>query len=372
MTDDIQNGPFLSEFQEERAASDEKSSTDRGFKGSLFRSQFAPNVKPIAFASPEALARTIRTITAPTKAALPWIKLALFSGERTKNDCCRCDAFVTTLTGAEGDYDAGEITVLDAALWLQAAGVEAIVGETASSTPEAPRWRVWLPASREYTATPHELRTLRQRWVARANGVLNGKLAGESFTLSQSYYIGGIKGRPRPTVIVTRGRRIDLCDDLDTDAMFKNGTSNPTARTRPAVAFLDDDPIESDHDPRLLREGLSRKKNFHKTKGHGTGPLGHRVCQLIQWLGDMATEDGLIASAEMISEILGDDYETPIHEIERLLAKRQDPRGCDVIDEGVAAVWQFQDDDAAVDAILGENLDDLDDNNPVNRKRCNV
>jgi len=76
--------------------------------------------------------------------------LALFSGERTANDCCRCDAFVTTLTGAEGDYDAGEITVLDAALWLQAARIEAIVGETASSTPEAPRWRVWLPSSREY------------------------------------------------------------------------------------------------------------------------------------------------------------------------------------------------------------------------------
>src|SRR6516162_10129492 len=160
---------------------------EKGFRASLFDSQFAPHVKTISFETPEQFAQTLRTTTALHKSLLPWIKFGVFTGERTAKGCCRCDAFMTAITGAECDYDAGEITALDIALWLQAAGVEAIIGETASSKPEAPRWRVWLPASREYTGTPDELRTLRQRWVARVNGIVNGMLDGSSFTLSQAF-----------------------------------------------------------------------------------------------------------------------------------------------------------------------------------------
>jgi hypothetical protein len=308
----------------------EQAPAEKGFRASLFRSQFASNVQRLSFETPEHFARTIRSITAPTKAALPWIKLALFSGERTANDCCRCDAFVTALTGAEGDYDAGEITVLDAALWLQAAGVEAIVGETASSTAEEPRWRVWLLASREYTGTTDELRALRHRWVARANGVLTGKLAGESFTLSQSYYIGGIKGRPRPTVIVTRGRRIDLCDDLDDGAIFKNGRSTPSERFQPTELPLDLE--ESDDDPLLLAECRWRVANFAKKEGVGDTPAGRRAFQLINWLGDISTGDGKTPSAVMIEEVIWEDYpQTTIALIEDMLARRHQPRGWYII-----------------------------------------
>jgi hypothetical protein len=308
----------------------EQASTGRGFKGSLFRSRFAPNVKTIAFSSPEALARTIRATIAPDKSALPWFKLALFSGERTANGCCRCDAFVTTLTGCEGDYDAGEITVLDAALWFRAAGIEAVIGETASSTPEAPRWRVWLPASREYTGTPDELRTLRQRWVARANGVLNGKLAGESFTLSQSYYIGGIKDRPRPTVIVTRGRRIDLLADLDAGAIFKSGRSAPSERFQPAGLPLD--LTESDDDPLLLAECRWRVVNFTAKEGVGTDPGGQRAFQLVNWLGDISNSAGKTPSSKMIREGIRESYpDTKIPLIKNMLARRHHPRGWNII-----------------------------------------
>ena len=308
----------------------ERTSTERGFKGSLFRSQFAPNVKPKAFNSPEQFAQTIRATTTADKSSLPWFKFALFNGERTENGCCRCDAFVTTLTGAEGDYDAGEITVLDAALWLQAAGIEAIVSETASSKPEAPRWRVWLPSSREYTGTPDELRSLRQRWVARANGVLNGKLAGESFTLSQSYYIGGIKGRPRPTVIVTRGRRIDLCDDLDTGAIYKNGRCTPSESFKPPPP--PPDLTASDDDPLLLAECRSRVANFTVTEGMGTEPGGRRAFQLVSWLADIATCDGKTPSAKMIRAVIRETYpDTKIPLIRQMLARRHQPRGWDTI-----------------------------------------
>jgi hypothetical protein len=317
---------------------DQGSSEEKGFRASLFHSQFAPSVKTISFSSPEQFAQTLRATTAVTKGLLPWIKLGIFTGERTANGCCRCDAFTAALTGIECDYDAGEITVLDMALWLQAAGIEAIVSETASSRPEAPRWRAWLPASREYTGTPDELRTLRQRWVARVNGIANGTLDGSSFTLSQAFYIGGLTGKPQPTVIVTRGRRIDLCDDLDAGALFKNGRSEPTERRQ--IEEFEEDPAESDDDPRLLAECQRIVQNFAKTCGYGATRTGTHVFQLVQWLGDLGTRDGLTPSAEMIAEAIAADYpETTISQVHSMLSRRKDPRGWNVIDRDITDLW---------------------------------
>jgi len=90
-----------------------------------------------------------------------------------------------------------------------------------------------LPSSRAYRGSTDELRHLRARWVARANGVLGGILAPESFVLSQAFYLGGIEGQPPIKVITTVGARIDLCDDLDEGAIYKNGTSSPTERRQP-------------------------------------------------------------------------------------------------------------------------------------------
>jgi hypothetical protein len=330
VSDFHQDSPEEAQNQGSASISVEQASSGRGLRVSLFRSPFAPNVKTISFETPEQFARMLRATTALTKAALPWFKLALFSGERTENGCCRCDAFLTTLTGAEGDYDAGEITALDMALALQAEDVGAVVGETASSTPEAPRWRVWLPASREYIGTPDELRTLRQRWVARVNGIIGGKLAGESFTLSQAFYIGGIKCRPRPTVIVTRGRRIDLCDHLDAGAIFKNGRGTPSERFQPAPLPLE--LAESADDPLLLAECRRRVTNFTAHEGEGTDPAGRRAFQLVNWLGDVSTQDGKTPSAKLIREVIRELYpDTRIPLIKQMLARRHQPRGWDII-----------------------------------------
>jgi hypothetical protein len=336
------------ETQNQWPASNLGEQASSAFTFTRLRDQFAQRKRLIRLSSTAAFARCLRATTTLTKAALPWAKLAELGPTRSPAGSSRYDANVVALHGGEGDYDGDEVPIENAAALIQAVDVEAVLNET--TTPG--HWRIWLPTSRAYLGAPDELRALRASWVARANGVLGGILAPESFVLSQAFYVGGIKGKPTIRVIVTRGTRIDTRDDLD--ALYASGKSEPTRRHEHAP--VPDDQEESDDDPRLLREGLLRKNNFHKTKGHGTCPLGHRVCQLIQWLGDMGTEDGLIASAEMIADILADDYEAPIHEIERLLAKRQTPRGWDVIDEGVAAVRQFQDDDEVMDATLNEDL----------------
>src|SRR5215472_5588743 len=322
----------------------EQASSD--FTFTWLRDQFAQRKRLIRLSSTEKFARCLLATTALSKTALPWAKLARLGPTRSPAGSFRYDANVVRLFGAEGDYDGDDVPIEDAASLIQAAGVEAILNET--TTPG--HWRIWLPASQGYRGSTDELRALRARWVARANGALGGILAPESFVLSQAFYFGGIEGQPPIKVIVTEGARIDLRSDLDAGARYRNGKSKPTSRRkskptpRREHAPVPDDLEENHDDPRLLREGLLRKKNFHKAKGFGTGPLGYRVCQLIQWLGDMGTEDGFIASAEMIADILGEDYETPVYEIERLLAQRQEPRGCNVIDEGVAASRQFQDD----------------------------
>jgi hypothetical protein len=299
----------------------------------LFDDRFASSLHEIELPSLDRLAKSFRATLAPTKDRLPWIKLAGFNGRRTPNGSLRYDAAITELWGAEGDYDVGAIPIEEAAGKIQATGIEALLYETASSAPERPRWRVLAPASREYTGGTDELRNLRAKWVARINGVLGGVLASESFVLSQAFYIGGVEGKPPITVITTAGEPIDRHPDLDANAIFKNGTSNPTVRTRPAVAFLDDDPIESDDDPRLLRECQLRVIGFARRWGVGTSLAGDRAHRLVQWLADIGTKDGLTPSAAMIKGAIAGDYpDTTAHVIRSMLARRKDPRGWDVID----------------------------------------
>jgi len=202
----------------------EQASSD--FTFTWLRDQFAQRKRLIRLSSTEKFARCLRATRASSKAALPWAKLAELGPTRSPNDSFRYDANVVALFGAEGDYDGDDVPIEDAAALIQAAGIEAVLNET--TTPG--HWRLWLPSSRAYRRSTDELRHLRARWISRANGVLGGILAPESFVLSQAFYLGGIEGQPPIKVITTVGARIDLCDDLDA------GRSTRTARrARPSA-----------------------------------------------------------------------------------------------------------------------------------------
>lgn len=153
-------------------------------------------------------ARTITATRAPTKAALPWLKLAAFGNVPTPKGALRHDANLISVEGVEGDYDGGVVTVSEAVERLRAADLAGIVYTTPSHSPEAPRWRVLCPTSSALSPDA------RDALCERVNGALGGILATESFTRSQAYYFGATGDGAHHRVEVVDGRAIDLAAEL--------------------------------------------------------------------------------------------------------------------------------------------------------------
>lgn len=153
-------------------------------------------------------ARIITATRAPTKAALPWLKLAAFGNVPTPKGALRHDANLISVEGVEGDYDGGVVTVSEAVERLRAADLAGIVYTTPSHSPEAPRWRVLCPTSSPLSPDS------RDALCERVNGALGGILATESFTRSQAYYFGATGDGAHHRVEVVDGRAIDLAAEL--------------------------------------------------------------------------------------------------------------------------------------------------------------
>ena len=79
------------------------------------------------------------------------------------------------------------------------------------------RWRILVPLSKAREAEA------REKFVARVNGLLDGKLAGESFTLSQGYLYGHVAGAEYRVEVID-GDFLDLRDDLYAGSIFKDGS----------------------------------------------------------------------------------------------------------------------------------------------------
>ena len=156
----------------------------------------------------------------------PLISLCRYGDHRTDQGSYRHAENVVECYGIEGDYDGEQVSLESARVLLEKAGVRAILYSSWSSTPAKPRWRVLCPLTKAHS--PAE----RERLVARLNGVLDGILAGESFTLSQSYFYGRHPTNTFTCVATfddpTDGRCIDLMDDLDAIAI---GKPRPTAKS---------------------------------------------------------------------------------------------------------------------------------------------
>lgn len=91
---------------------------------------------------------------------------------------------VLAVYGVEVDYD-GEVIPFDEGVrMLQTAGLRAVVCTTASHVAHAPRWRAFLPFDAPGTLTDREAA------LERVNGLFEARIAQESFSVSQAFYIG--------------------------------------------------------------------------------------------------------------------------------------------------------------------------------------
>lgn len=148
---------------------------------------------------------------APTylnKSSCPLISIGEYGDLKTDKDCLRHAANVRRIFGIEIDYDGEAVPMEEAAAILQTANICAVFYTSPSHTPERPRWRALLPLSEP--AIPEK----RREYVGRANRALGGIATRESFTLSQSFYLGRVRGAEY-AVHDTQGRYIDMASDLE-------------------------------------------------------------------------------------------------------------------------------------------------------------
>lgn len=163
---------------------------------------------------------------APTyieKNACPLISMCEYGELRSNKNSLRHGANVLRVYGVELDYDAGKVTLAEAKARLQAAALVAVLYTSPSHKPDAPRWRALLPLTEP--ATPDR----REEYVARANRALGGIVTRESFTLSQSFYIGRVRGAEYETA-ETYGRCIDEALDIEPQFFVGTGSDGSTNR----------------------------------------------------------------------------------------------------------------------------------------------
>jgi hypothetical protein len=177
---------------------------------------YAARTKREECVAPAELIETIKSTTASNKDALPWLKLARFGDNPSKNGCLRYNSNVTEITGLEGDYDGKVITMARATEILEEVGIEAIVYPSPSWALDKPRWRILCPFSR--SLPPNE----RDRMMGRLEGSFRQSLgltavfADESWPLSQSFYFGYVtNGVSPPEPEYVEGTPINLLDKLD-------------------------------------------------------------------------------------------------------------------------------------------------------------
>lgn len=212
------------------------------------------------------------------KTECPWIKLATFGNMRSPRNSLRFDANVIAITGIEGDYDGGEVSLDEAQNRLIKAGIEAIVYTSPSHTSAKPRWRVLAPLSGEF---PVHMRTV---FMGRLNGALGGILSPESFTLSQSYYYGPVEGVEYEVLYLDDGEKIDQLDNLDEIAIFKKPIVHKNDEGQGSDYSLNMFELAVRHYGRKLKTGDNRREllKAYMASRSGKGLVRDEVLALVE------------------------------------------------------------------------------------------
>lgn len=158
----------------------------------------------------ELVARVKDSPTYIDKRHCPLISIAEYGELMSSGDnpILRHGANITRVFGTEIDYDGEQMPIEEAACKFKDAGICALLYTSPSHKTDKPRWRALLPFSE-----PHHP-DKRMEYTGRANRILGGVATRESFTLSQSFYIGRVTGAEY-IVIDIQGVTIDFAVDLE-------------------------------------------------------------------------------------------------------------------------------------------------------------
>jgi len=187
----------------------------------IFPDLAARNKETLSFTLPE-LAERMKATRAAIKSDLPLLSLASYGDTRSGKGGLRHDGNVIAVHGISVDYDAGEVGLDEAEALCEKAGVHVLIHPTSSHNPAEPRWRALFPLHRP--VNPAEAAAL----VARANGILGGIIAPESFTLSQSFYFGFIDALEPDCRVVDGWRYLDHATDIT--PVYRHGGPRPKPR----------------------------------------------------------------------------------------------------------------------------------------------
>ena len=239
---------------------------DNGIAVTLFHN-FAAREKEERTFTNAALAELVRTTSAGAKDDLPWLKLARFGDTRSAKGSLRHDANILAISGIEADYDGGVVWFYKAVEIAQKAGLGCILYTSPSHAPERPRWRILCPLS---TELPPARRSQLLGWLhglygANVEGGPCDVFAGESWTLSQSYYFGSVKRSPAHRVVIVEGEPLDRLDELARIARPKPATQMAAGSSSRGTA---DGPVDEAALLELIRSGASYHNAAIRLIGH--------------------------------------------------------------------------------------------------------
>jgi len=126
-------------------------------KYTMFEDQFAKTMRTVESTWPGFVDLVKSPNVVSHKAAAPWFKMAEFNGKHTPKGCLRHDNAVSKLYGIEGDYDAGKMSIEEAAKKLADADITCVLYTSGSHTEEHPKWRVVAPLSKSFAAINTDL-----------------------------------------------------------------------------------------------------------------------------------------------------------------------------------------------------------------------
>ncbi len=180
-------------------------------KHTIFKDKFAKNAECVEEDFDALCTRIENAPPAANKAECGLVKLAVFGDQRSARGSLRTNDNMQAggLYGVEGDYDSEELGPEAAAALLRGEGIRAFVYTSPSHKPDRPRWRVLCPTSRALEPKDRDI------LVRRLNAILGGVLSVESFTRSQAFYYGRVRGVEFETHRVEGRRCIDEATEIE-------------------------------------------------------------------------------------------------------------------------------------------------------------